>query len=86
MINLRIIDPFAVTYTHEPYILYTVHHIYRIWFFPKTKIRIRIRKRKMLPDSRSYPDPCPSLVITNKLEVFFAMSYFAFIIPNIKLI
>jgi len=55
MINLWIIDPFTAICTHEPYILYTPYHTYRIRvrirFFPKTQIRIRIRK--MYPDSGS---------------------------------
>jgi len=29
MINLWIIDPFAVIYTHEPYILYAPYHTYQ---------------------------------------------------------
>jgi len=41
MVNLRSIDPFAVIYIHESYILYTPYHTYWI------RIRVRIRFRKM---------------------------------------
>jgi len=57
MLNLWIFDPFAVIYTYEPYILYTIPYKPNPVFL-KTQIQGRIQSEKC---SRT-PDPCPSLV------------------------